>query len=308
MRCDNKHSIRSGIARGVVLACLAVCSVVSLAHAQAGKQMPGTSLDPISFRAPDPAVRFQDIKIEQKLEHFIPLDLAFTDETGKQVKLADYFGDKPVVLGLVYYTCPSFCNVILQNMAISFDGAANALQLGEDYIALAVSIDPRETPAIASEKKASVLKMYTRGGAEENFRFLTGTQENIEVLADAVGYRYYYDKQTDQYAHAGGIMILTPQGQLSSYYLGTEYLPKKLQFALMDAAEGRIGSLMDQFVALCFAYDPATGAYGFYIVNALRVVAGITVLALGSFITVTLLRERAGRRRDAASGAPTPVG
>jgi len=308
MRQDVKLSSRYGIARGMALAFLVGCVVSSVAQAQAGKQAPGTTLDPISFRAPDPAVRFQDIKIEQKLEQYIPLDLAFTDETGAPVKLADYFGDKPVVLGLVYYTCPSFCNVILQNMAIAFDGAANALQLGDDYIALAVSIDPRETPAVASEKKASVLKMYTRGGAEENFRFLTGTQENIEVLADAVGYRYYYDKETDQYAHAGGIMILTPKGQLSSYYLGTEYLPKKLQFALMDAAEGRIGPLMDQFVALCFAYDPSTGAYGFYIVNALRVVAGMTVLALGTFISVMLLRERAGRRRDATAGTPTPVG
>ncbi|MBI1320086.1 MAG: SCO family protein [Candidatus Hydrogenedens sp.] len=301
MQVFGGQMMRSGGVRGVALALLSLCVVPAmLAHAQAGRQQPGTALEPVSFRAPDPALRFKDIYIEQKLEQYIPLDLTFTDENGQKVSLGSFFTDKPVVLALVYYECPSFCNIILQNTAISFDAAANKLQLGEDYIALAVSIDPRETPQNAVKRKQEVMKVYSRGGAD-NFHFLTGEEDNIERLANAVGFRYYYDASTDQYAHAGGIMILTPKGQLSSYYLGTEYLPKKVQFALMDAAEGRIGPLVDSFVALCFAYDPSKGAYGFYIINAIRLFGGLTVAVVGGFIAIALLRERALRRRGAAA-------
>jgi protein SCO1/2 len=262
------------------------------AAAQAGKTMPGTHVDPMSFKGPNPADQFKDIYIEQKLNNQVNLDLKFRDETGVERSLREYIGDKPVVLGMVYYECPNVCSVILNAMLVSFDAGALDLELGKDFVALAVSIDPGETSELAAEKKANYAERFHREGFDNGFRFLTGTEENIEPLADAVGYRYFYDKQTDQYAHASGIMVLTPDGKVSSYYLGTEYLPKKIQFALMDASDGIIGPLVDQLVLLCFQYDPTVGAYGFYIFNAVRLVGALTVGALVLFWIISWLQER----------------
>lgn len=271
---------------------LALCLVPALfADAQRGSA-PGVELDPISFRGPDPAKRFQDIRIEQKLEAQVPLNLQFTDDKGRTVTLQDYFGEKPVVIGLVYYECPSLCNMVLNGMLSAFDGAANRLNLGEDYIALSVSIDPRETVEQAAAKKASYLEAFHREGGDEGWHFLTGDEENIETLANAVGYRYYYDETTDQWAHDSGIIIVTPSGVISSYYLGIEYLPRKLQFSLMDAADERIGSLMDQIVRLCFVYDPTQGAYGLSIMRTVRLAGAATMGAIALFWIAMFLRKR----------------
>jgi len=293
----------------VTLVVIAMAALAGVAHAQAGKQLPGTHVDPISFRAPNPAEQFKDIYIEQKLDNQVPLDLKFNDEQGVPHTLREYIQEKPVVLGLVYYECPNVCSVILNAMLVSFDAAAMNLKLGEDYVALAVSIDPGETPALAAEKKANYAERYHREGWDQGFRFLTSTSEDdIRQLADSVGYRYYYDKQTDQYAHASGIMVLTPDGKVSSYYLGTEYLPKKLQFAVMDAAKGIIGPLMDQLVLLCFQYDPTVGAYGFYIVSAMRVVGVVVISAIVIFWIIMWLQERRKPKFDANAGGTPPAG
>ena len=270
----------------------ALCLAALPASAQAGKSMPGSHVDPISFKGPNPADQFKDIYIEQKLDNQVNLDLVFRDEAGVEHTLREYMGDKPVVLGMVYYECPNVCSVILNAMLVAIDAGAMNLELGNDFVALAVSIDPGETPELASEKKANYAKRFHREGWDNGFRFLTGTEENIEPLANAVGYRYFYDKQTDQYAHASGIMVLTPDGKVSSYYLGTEFLPKKLQFALMDAQKGVIGPLVDQMILLCFAYDPSVGAYGFVIFNAIRLAGALTVGALVLFWIVSWLQDR----------------
>lgn len=286
-----------------------LCTFASSVSAQAGKTLPGAHVDPISFRAPNPAEQFKDIYIEQKLDNQVSLDLKFNDENGVPHTLREYIQDKPVVLGLVYYECPNVCSVILNAMLVAFDASAMNLKLGEDYVALAVSIDPTETPALAAEKKKNYSERYHREGWDNGFRFLTSTSEDdIRQLADAVGYRYYYDKATDQYAHASGIMVLTPDGKVSSYYLGTEFLPKKLQFAIADAAEGVIGPLMDQLVMLCFQYDPTVGAYGFYIMNALRLVGGLVMLAIVIFWIVMWLQERNKPKYDANVGGTPPAG
>ncbi len=286
---------------------LLLCVFTNGAQAQAGKTLPGAHVDPISFRAPNPADQFKDIFIEQKLDNQVSLDLKFNDEAGVPHTLREYIQDKPVVLGLVYYECPNVCSVILNAMLVSFDAAAMNLKLGEDYVALAVSIDPTETPELAAEKKGNYAERYHRDGWDQGFRFLTSTSEDdIRQLADAVGYRYFYDKETDQYAHASGIMVLTPDGKVSSYYLGTEYLPKKLQFAVMDAAKGVIGPLMDQIVMLCFQYDPTVGAYGFYIMNALRLVGGLVIFAIVIFWIVMWLQERKKPKYDDTGVGETP--
>lgn len=291
MTSYNGHSIaRKQILAGFVA--VGLCLAWSLpADAQRGSA-PGVELDPISFRGPDPGKRFQDIRIEQKLEAQVPLDLQFTDDQGREVTLQDYFGEKPVVIGLVYYECPSLCNLVMNGMLSAFDGSANKLELGEDYTALSVSIDPRETVEQAAAKKASYLEEFHREGGQEGWHFLTGDEENIETLANAVGYRYYYDETTDQWAHDSGIIIVTPSGVVSSYYLGIEYLPRKLQFSLMEAADENIGSLMDQIVRLCYVYDPTQGAYGLSIMRTVRLAGVATMSALALFWIVMFLRKR----------------
>lgn len=278
------------------------------AQVKTEKDLGKTQFDPISLRAPNVTERFDEIYIEQKLNAQVPLDLKFRDESGAEVKLGDYFGEKPVVLALVYYECPMLCNLILNGMVTAFDATDNKLELGKDYTAIAVSIDPKETPELAAAKKANYLEAFHRGdGGATGWHFLTGDQDAIEDLAMAVGYRYYYDATTDQYAHASGIMIVTPQGKLSSYYLGMEYIPKNLQLAIMDAAQERIGPLVDQLKLLCYAYDPTKGAYGLYVMRLVQFGGTATVLAIVAFWVVSYRRSakaaRGGNGKLAAGGA-----
>ena len=282
------------------------------AHAQhTGRgSLPGVQVDPISFKAPDPADTYKDIYIDQKLDAQVSLDLEFNDENGNRVKLRDLVRDKPVILSLVYFKCPMLCTRVLDGMVQVFDASSLGLKLGEDYDAITVSIDPRETPALAAEKKTNYLKQYSGAKGAEGWRFLTGGEPEIEELAEEVGFRYYYDQKTEQYAHAAGIMILTPGGRVSSYMLGLEYLPRNLRLALVAAGEGRTGSLADKLVLLCYAYDPSKGAYGFYIFYALRLM-GVLVLAgiLGFWLLHYLGSRRAARlaNRNAASNIGTEL-
>ena len=178
------------------------------------------------------------------------------------------------------------CTLALDGLVAGMDGADNKLDVGTDYEVVTVSVDPGETPELAGRKKENYLKMYHREGGSAGWHFLTGEEEAIETLAQSVGFRYYYDSKTDQYAHAAGIMVLTPGGQVSSYYLGIEYKPKMLQYSLMDAAQGNIGPLVDQLLLLCYGYDPAVGTYGFMILQALRIGAGgVVLLILGFWLT-----------------------
>jgi protein SCO1/2 len=266
--------------------------------------MPGVELDPISFRGPDPAKRFKDILIEQKLGAQIPLALPFKDEQGTEVTLSQYFGKKPVLLALVYYGCPSVCTQVLNSLTAVIDAQANTLDIGKDYDVITVSIDPRETPALAAEKKHNYIAQLHRSGGNQGWHFLTGGQEAIETLAQSVGFRYYYDTETDQYAHAGGIMVATPFGKIHSYALGVEYLPGNVAAALRDAGAGNIGRLVNNIVALCYMYDPTKGAYGLYIMGTLRLAGALTVAAIGAFWLITHLRGRA----RAATPASTDLG
>lgn len=288
--------------------CVAMATALLLA-APAGAQQVDESavqqmgIDPISFRAPDPKDQYKEIYIEQKLDTQVPLGLEFVDESGKTVKLGDYFNrGKPVVLSLVYFECPMLCTEVLNGMVAGFDGKANTLSIGEDYDVISVSIDPTETPPLALEKKKNYLAGYHRPGGEAGWHFLTGKQEEIETLAQAVGFRYFYDAASDQYAHASGIMILTPTGKISTYYLGIEYLPGNLEISLDEAARSVIGSVKDQLVLLCYRYDPTTGTYGLLILNALRVGGFLTVAAIVAFWVVSYWVGR--KRRLAEAEAP----
>ncbi|HEX6976437.1 MAG TPA: SCO family protein, partial [Vicinamibacterales bacterium] len=200
------------------------------------------------------------IGIDQRLNAQVPLDLPFVDENGKNVRLGDYFGKRPVVLAMVYYECPMLCTQVLNGM-VSALGVVK-FNAGQEFDVIAVSINPKEGPGLASQKKKAYVDRYKRPGTEQGFHFLTGTQESITKLAEAVGFRYEYDAETGQYAHGAGIEVLTPKGVISRYFYGIEFAPRDIQFGLMEASEQRIGSRIDDALLLCYHYDPATGKYG----------------------------------------------
>ena len=272
---------------------------IGLAVAAVAQTAPDRPFDAISFRGPDPAARFREIKIEQRLDALVPLDLAFTDEAGADVTLGDLLDGKPAVLSLVYYECPMLCNQVLNGVAIAID--AIGLGLGTDYRVLTISIDPGEDHLLASAKKKAYLEELHRDGAEEGWRFLTVSEnyeDDVSSMASAVGFGYAYDASTDQYAHAAGIMVLTPEGRVARYYYGIEYIPRDLEYGLMEASENRIGSLVQQLVLLCYAYDPATGTYGFYIIGAMRIGAVIMILLFAALWTWELTRNRKNRAKE----------
>jgi protein SCO1/2 len=234
-----------------------------------------------------------NVTIEQRLNEQIPLDLEFTDESGARVKLSRFFGDKPVVLALVYYNCPQVCNQILNGLVSSLRQVK--FDAGKDFEVLAVSFDARETPGLASEKKDGYMHWYKREGGAAGWHFLTGEQQAIDALTEAVGFKYSYDPATDQFAHASGIMLLTPEGKLSRYFYGVEYAIKDVQLGLVEASNNRIGSVVDQLLLYCFHYDPASGKYGFLVINLIRLGGALTIIGLAVMLFV--LRRRGPRKR-----------
>jgi protein SCO1/2 len=246
----------------------------------------GIMSPPASARPP----YLENVGIEQHLDAQVPPDLAFVDDTGRAVKLGDYFGKKPLILNLVYYNCTMLCGEALAGLT----GAMRLVKfdVGNEYDVITVSFNPRETPEIAAEKKKDYLKRYGRPGAASGWRFLTGPPESIDALTKAVGFQYQYDPRIQQYAHATAIMVLTPQGRISRYFYGVDFPPKDLRMGLVEASQGKIGNAVDQVLLYCYHYDPATGKYGAVVTNMLRLGAGLTILIVGGMLLILFRMER----------------
>jgi protein SCO1 len=241
----------------------------------------------------------REIGIDQKLGNQLPLALTFRDENGQTIQLQQYFGAKPVILSFVYYECPMLCTQVLNGLleslkTLSFD-------VGKQFNVITVSFDPGETSALAAGKKESYLKQYGRAGAEQGWHFLTGDTAAIRQLTQAAGFRYKYDPVTDQFAHASGIMVITPQGKIARYFYGIEYPARDLRLTLVEASENKIGSVVDQVLLYCFHYDPSVGKYGLVIMNVLRLAGIATVLTLGTFMIVMFRRDRKAVKEVALS-------
>ncbi len=232
----------------------------------------------------------EGISIEQKLNEQIPLDLTFRDATGKLVQLSEYLGEKPVILSLVYYECPMLCSMVLNGLLKSLNTLA--FNVGDEFNIVTVSFAPEETTKLAMGKKKSYISKYGRLDAEKGWHFLTGEESPIRQLTEAVGFNYKYDPETQQYVHASGIMVLTPEGKLSRYFYGVEYSAKDLKFSLMEAASNKIGSAVDQLLLYCYHYDPVTGKYGVAIMTVTRILGTATVLVLVVFMLVMFRRDR----------------
>ncbi|MGO9649837.1 MAG: SCO family protein [Terriglobales bacterium] len=270
---NTRHSIVRSVAVSILGAALA-----ATAFGQGMTQ--GIMSPPANMRPPG----LKNVGIEQHLNDQIPPDLAFRDETGKPVRLADYFGKKPLILNLVYYQCPMLCGEVLSGL----ESALRVLKfdVGKEFDVLTVSFDPRETPEMAAAKKAEFLKRYGRAGAAEGWHFLTGPQNSITALTKAAGFDYEYDSKTGQFAHATAIMVLTPEGRIAQYYYGVEFAPKDLRLGLVQASQNKIGSIVDEVLLYCYHYNPDTGKYGAIISRILKLAAGATVFLLGTFLVV----------------------
>jgi protein SCO1/2 len=241
----------------------------------------------------------QKVGIDQNLGAPLPLDLIFHDEDAKQVRLANYFNKRPVILVLVYYECPMLCTMVLNDLLRSMRSMSETA--GKDFDIVTVSFDPRDTPDLAKSKKKTYLAQYNRPGAESGWHFLTGDQASINSLTQSVGFHYTWDPKNQVFAHASGIMVATPQGTLSRYFFGIDYAPKDLRLALAQASDGKTAGLANAVLLYCFAYDPSTGKYSLAIIRLLKGAGVATLLLLGSFIGLNLLRER---RRPFRSALP----
>lgn len=232
----------------------------------------------------------KDAGVDQKHDAQLPLDLPFVDERGRDVKIGDYFGTRPVVLVLAYYDCPMLCSLVL-------NGAVGALQTlsldaGKDFEFVVVSFNPGDTPAAALTKKNGYLPRYGRPRGEGGFHFLTGREASIKALASAIGFHYAYDPAIKQYAHPALVTVLTPAGRVSRYIYGIDFPPFDLRLALVEAASGKIGTPVDRALLYCYHYDPQTGRYGFAVMDAMRISGLATVAAIGVFLFSSLRRER----------------
>jgi len=244
-----------------------------------------------------PALR--NVGIDQRLNEQAPLDLVFRDEGGQERRLGEYFGRRPVILALVYYECPMLCNQVLNGLVSSLKGVS--YDAGRQFDVVVVSFDPRETPALAAKKKETYLKSYKRTGAESGWHFLTGEEQAIEGLTRAVGFRYVYDPQTKQFAHASAIMILTPQGKVARYLFGIDYPPRDVRFGLIEASEGKVGSPVDRALLFyCYHWDPASNKYAPIILNLVRLGGVVTLLGVAALVMV--MRRRVAVRDRARIG------
>ena len=270
-----------------------IFAVACCAYAQPGQPAPPMVSRTMQDANLKPALpgALQGVGIDQRLDRQLPLDLMFKDEAGRDVALSSFFRTgKPVVLALVYYRCPMLCTQILSGLGSSLK--AMTLNPGQDFEVVSVSFDPADTPETAAARKQTYLKRYNRPNTANGFHFLTGTEESIKALTSAVGFRYRYDAATDQFAHASGIMIATPEGRLSRYFYGVEYAPRDVRLGLVEASANKIGSPVDQVLLFCFHYDPATGKYGAVAINLLRISGAAFVLIGGAFLLVMLKREK----------------
>jgi len=236
------------------------------------------------------------VGIDQHLNEMLPLDLTFTDESGKEVRLGDYFGTMPVVLALVYYQCPMLCNELLNGLVSSL--GVLPFDVGREFSVVVVSFNPEEEPSLARDVKSAYLKRYGHRGDPSSWHFLTGSAPSINGLTQAVGFRYGYDAPTKQFAHASGIMLVTPQGKLSRYFYGIEFAPRDLRLGLVEASANKVGTLTDQVLLFCFHYDPAQGKYGLLIMNVIRICGIVFVLAVGTLIVLMVRRDYEFRIKD----------
>jgi protein SCO1/2 len=285
---------RSPGSRLALAGAMVLASVVLLRHARAAESLP---------LSPPQSSILRRVDFEQKLNSQLPLDTPFVDEDGKSVRLGDFFGDRPVVFVLAYYRCPMLCNQVLNGVLTS----TNALNFvaGKDFEIVVVSFDPTDAPATARAKRQAYTSRYLREEGRGGWHFLTGKRAEIAKVAQAAGFRFAYDEKTDQYAHASGIMVATPDGRLAQYFYGIDYPTRDLRLALVESSRGKVGNLVDRVLLTCFHYDALTGRYSLAVMRLVQMGGVLTIVGMGIFIVRSLRRDR---RQAAAHPAASLTG
>jgi len=242
-----------------------------------------------------PAV-LQDVGFSPPLNGPMPLDLLFRDETGRSVRLREYFGQKPIVLAFVYYRCPMLCDQVEQGVV----GVLRMLSFnpGRDYEVVFVSFDSRETPEMAAEKKKKALAHFRRPEADSGWHFLTGSRESVEAATKAANFRFSFDAKNNLFAHASGVLLLTPDGRISRYFYGVEYPGRDMRLGLVDASAGKIGTPMDHVLLFCYHYDPTAATYSASILRIIRLAGVLTILCLVGGILISRRRETLAAARN----------
>ena len=276
-------------ANSIFITALALVLLAGSAWAQ-GSMTTGIMSPPPNVRPPG----LKNVGISQNLNAQMPPDLQFTDDLGRQVRLGDYFGKKPLILNFVYYTCPMLCGEELSGL----ESALRTLKfdIGKEFDVITISFDPKDTPETAASKKSTFIRRYKRSGAENGWHFLVGKPDAIAAVTKAAGFQYEYDEKSGQFAHTTAIMILTPQGKISQYYYGVEYPPNDIRLGLVSASNEKIGNVVDEVLLYCYHYDPTKGKYSATILRVLRLGGVATMLFLGTFI---FLMTRRSPDRDA---------
>jgi protein SCO1/2 len=231
----------------------------------------------------------RQVGYDQRLGEPVPLDLPFRDEAGRAVRLGQYFGKRPVILVLAYYRCPMLCDLVIQGVTSTLKPLT--FNPGEEFDVVVASFDPKDTPQKAAERKKTTLHDYGRTGHDSGWHFLTGPQPSIDALTRAVGFRYVYDKERDEYAHPAGMVILTPGGKVSRYLFGIDFPPRNVRFGIIESTDEKIGTAVDQLLLYCYHYNPAIGRYSAAALNILRLAAGATVIGLVTLVVVLRRRE-----------------
>ncbi|HEX9998121.1 MAG TPA: SCO family protein [Abditibacterium sp.] len=245
----------------------------------------------------------QRVRIDQKLDARLPLNLEFKNEKGEKVTLGQYFGRKPVMISMLQFTCDQICSAQLGAMTHSFNELK--FSAGQEFDVLTVSLDPREGPLIAQDAKDERLKEYPRASAKEGWHFLTADEKNIKKLAAALGIKYIWDDGSKQFVHPDGIILATPDGRISRYYLQLNYNPQDMKFGLIEASKERIGTVIDQIALSCFHYNPQTGKYSFQVMSFVRIAGIATVLGgLFGIALMVILEKKRGRGESLPRGGP----
>jgi protein SCO1 len=292
IRNENLRALATGLLAASIL--LSLCAAPSLGDTPGANDAAGA---PSGVAAGSLPKALEGVRFDQRLGEDLPLDLPLRDEHGREVRLGDFFGERPVILSLGYYGCPMLCPLVMDGLVRSLKPLT--FSAGSEFDVVTVSIDPEEGATDASKRREQSLDRYDRAGSEDGWHFLTASPESIRQLTDAVGFRYSRDPVTGQYAHAAGVVVATPQGEIARYLFGAEYSPRDLRLALVEASENKIGALTDQILLFCFHYDPAAGRYSAVALGSLRAAGVLTVLAIVGFIAFSLRREKRTAARTA---------
>jgi protein SCO1/2 len=285
-----------------VLAVLALASVLTTGPARAqGPGAPGGPTPRTSAPAAELPAALEGVGFDQRLGERLPLDVPFRDENGDPVEIGAYFGRRPVILAFVYYECPMLCTLVLNGLTSALKAVPFAP--GRDFEIVAVSFDSRDTPALAAKKKEHyVAALGATPEAASGWHFLTGDSAAIATLTDAAGFRATYDAERGEFAHASGLLVLTPAGVMSRLLYGIEYAPKDIRLALVEAGQGQVGTFVDELLLFCFHYDPTSGQYGAAVLNLVRAGGLLAIAGLGGFVLVSLRRDRRAKMAPRVSG------